>query len=155
FRRERSALRLPFLPPSHLYCRLPVFSLGMAKLSRSNPHAAGPALLAAIRRAGPLPRLLLAGGCLRAFRYSPPFVFAQDQVFLIVNLDFGTGVLTKQDAIPRLHIQGNDFPVLGLLAVAGGDHLTLLRLLFCRVGDDDATLDRFLFFDALDNQAVV
>src|SRR5205809_3631994 len=83
------------------------------------------------------------------------FVLAEDEVLLAVDLDVRAGVLAEEDLVTGLDVEGNLGSVLEDLAVADGDDLALLGLLLGGVGDDDPALDRFLLFDALDDQAVV
>src|SRR6059036_1052422 len=80
---------------------------------------------------------------------------AHDEVLLVVDLDLGARVLPEQDLVPGLHVERDLLAVVADLAVAGGDHLALLRLLLGRVGDDDpALLDLFLL-ETLDQDPIV
>src|SRR5438309_5560786 len=82
-------------------------------------------------------------------------VLSQDQVFLVVDLDFGAGVLADQDAIPLLDVERELLAVLVDLALPDGDDVRLHRFLFRGVGDDDAPLARFTFLDPLHQDSVV
>src|SRR5262249_9001661 len=62
----------------------------------------------------------------------------QDEVLLAVDLDFRSGILAEQDAVARLHIEGNDLAILVYLPFAHGDDPALLGLLLRGVRDDDA-----------------
>src|SRR5262249_26021115 len=79
----------------------------------------------------------------------------QDEVLLAVDLDFRSRVLAEQDAVARLHIEGNDLAILVYLPFAHGDDLALLGLLLRGVRDDDAagTL-LLLLLEPLDDQPV-
>src|SRR5919204_2388181 len=69
------------------------------------------------------------------------FLFADDEEFLVVDLDLISGVLAEENAIAFLHIQRLTLSLFVLLASANGDHLTLLRLLLRSVGNDDAAMN--------------
>src|SRR5207245_4017699 len=71
------------------------------------------------------------------FENGEDVVLAHDQILLVVDLHLGAGVLPEQDLVPGLHIERDLLALVGDLAVAGGDHLTLLALLLGRVRDDD------------------
>src|SRR5439155_25590294 len=62
------------------------------------------------------------------------FVFSHDEVLLAIEFDFLTRILAKQNLIARLDIERDTLAVVPYLAIAGGDHLTPLRLFFRRVG---------------------
>ena len=70
--------------------------------------------------------------------------FLHDQEVLAVDLDLGAGPLAEEDAIARLHIEGDELAALVAGAGADGDDFALLRLFLGGVGDDDAAL-RLLF----------
>ena len=82
-------------------------------------------------------------------------VLAQNQDILAVDLDLGPGVLSEQDLVAHLDVQGELRPVLQDLAVPDGQHLALLGLLLGGVRDDDPSLGRLLLLDAANHQAVV
>jgi len=65
-------------------------------------------------------------------------VFAQDQVVLILQLDFSPGILSKKYPVAFLYFQRHDRTVLERLASSNGDHFAFLRLLLCGVGDNDS-----------------
>ena len=56
------------------------------------------------------------------------FVFAHDEVFLTIELDFLPGVLAEEDEVACLDVERDALAVVLRLAVAGGDDLALLRL---------------------------
>jgi len=82
-------------------------------------------------------------------------VFLHDEEFLAVDLDLCAGILAEQDAIASLDVQREYLAVFVDLALAYGNHFALLRLLFGRVGDDDAATNRFLFLNPPDQNAVM
>jgi hypothetical protein len=82
-------------------------------------------------------------------------VFAQNHVFLIVDLDFRAGVLAEQHAIARLDLERDHLAVLADASRADRDDAALGRLLAGGVRDDDAALLLFLLLDPLDQDAVV
>ena len=65
------------------------------------------------------------------------------------------GVLAEEDRVAFLHVEGDDLAVFLDLALAGGDHLALLRLFLGGVGDDDASDDLFAFLEALHDDPVM
>src|SRR5919109_4631196 len=77
-------------------------------------------------------------------------VLTEDEVLLAVDLDVGSRVLAEEDLVCGLDVERHLGPVLEDLAVADGDHLSLLRLLLGRIGNDDAALDGLLLLDAPD-----
>src|SRR6266487_1294599 len=83
------------------------------------------------------------------------FLLAEDQVLNVVDLDFGAGVLSDEDAIPLLDDQGELLALLVDLALADGDDLRLHRLLLGGVGDEEPPLLSFLGLESLDENAVV
>ena len=85
----------------------------------------------------------------RAFDDAEHFVFAHDEVFLTIELDFLSGVLAEEDEVAGLDVERDALAVVLRLAVAGGDDFALLRLLLGGVGDDDPADFLFAFFDAL------
>src|SRR5580704_7850860 len=97
--------------------------------------------------------LLLAGG-LRGAELRQDFFLAQDQQVFVVNLDFGAAILAKQNPVSNFHVEGNEF---ALFALAGtdGDYFAFLLLFLGGVGNDDAALDAFFFFNSLHDYPVV
>src|SRR5438874_3455833 len=83
------------------------------------------------------------------------FVLAQDEDVLAVEGDVGARVLSEEDLVSHLHVEGDLGAVVEDLAVAGGEHFALLRLLLGRVGDDDPSARGLLLLDAADDQAVM
>src|SRR5881628_2894977 len=51
--------------------------------------------------------ICFAGGC----ENSENFVFAENQVFVVVHFDFSARILSEQNPIPFLHFERNHFPV--------------------------------------------
>src|SRR3954466_12089105 len=80
---------------------------------------------------------LLEGGR-GAFDDCEQVVFLHDQQLVAVDLDGLAAVLAEQDAVANLHVQGDQFTLVGLAARADGQHFTLVGLLGGVVGDDDA-----------------
>src|SRR5262249_59748082 len=62
---------------------------------------------------------------------------AQDEIFLVVDLDLGARILPEEDLVAGLHVEWDLLAVVADLAGSSGDDLTLLRLFLGRVGDDD------------------
>jgi len=61
------------------------------------------------------------------------FLFAQDQISLIIDSDFVTGVFPEQNAVANRHIESTLLPFSNLPAPASY-HFALLRLFFGRSG---------------------
>src|SRR6202158_750520 len=80
--------------------------------------------------------------------------FAKDQQLLVVDGDFRAAVFAEEHAVAGFHVEGDE---LALFALAGADsdYFAFLLLFLGCVRDDDATLDAFLLFNALHNDAVV
>src|SRR5262249_17200805 len=83
------------------------------------------------------------------------FVLAQDQVLLVVDLDFRSGVLADQDAVTLLDVQGQLLPLFVDLSLADGHDFRLHRLLLGRIGDDDSSFANLLLLEPLDEDSVV
>src|SRR5215472_17320587 len=100
------------------------------------------------------PLLARAGSLGRAAQLRQDLLLAKDEVLFIFNLYFRTAVLAKEDTVASLDVERDQ---LALLALAGADSddFALHGLFFRRVRDDDATLDRFLLFNAPHDDAVV
>src|SRR5580704_8202924 len=87
-------------------------------------------------------KLLFAAGSLGcAGQLGQDFIFPKDEIILVVHFDFRAAVLAEQHAVAGLDVEREALPLVVGLACAYGDHFALLRLLFRRVGDDDAALD--------------
>src|SRR3954463_13663696 len=97
----------------------------------------------------------VAGGARAVFDHGQHFVLAHDEVLLTIELDFLAGILAEEDLVARFDIERDSLAVVLGLALAGGNHLALLRFFLGGIGDDDAPHLLFAFFDALDNDAVV
>src|SRR5215813_2496222 len=86
---------------------------------------------------------------------SEHFLFADDQELFAVDLDLVSGVLAEENAIAILHVNGLSFTLVVLLASTNGDHLTLLRLLFRSVGNDDAATNGLRLIETANQNAVM
>src|SRR3954463_8112634 len=77
---------------------------------------------------------------------------AQDQVLLAAHLDLGAAVLRKDHLVALRDIKGNE---LAVLVSAGADleHVAALRLLLCRIRQDDAADRRLFLFEDFDDDA--
>src|SRR4051812_31754084 len=67
-------------------------------------------------------------------------VLTQDQDILAVDADVRTRVLSEQDLVADLHVEGDLGPVLQDLAVSGGEDFAFLGLLLGRIRNDDPAL---------------
>ena len=86
--------------------------------------------------------------------YAEDVVFANERVFLLVQLHFSTAVFADQHAVADLYFERGDFAVVALLAGAKSDDFRLLRFLFSAVRNDDSTADLLFFFEVLDEDTV-
>src|SRR5215467_6059131 len=82
-------------------------------------------------------------------------VFAHDQILGAFDLHGLARVLSEQDAVPDLDVQGPDLAVLEDLALADGHHLALIGLLPGGVGNHDPAGGLVLRVEALHYYAVV
>src|SRR6266705_2878387 len=78
-------------------------------------------------------RLLLCGFC-GAAQFGQDFLFAENEVFLTVQLDFRAAVLPEQNTIAGLDVERDKFALFAL-AGADSDHFAFHRLFFCRIRD--------------------
>src|SRR5215469_8093076 len=81
--------------------------------------------------------------------------FLHDQIFDAIDLDLGAGPFAEQDPVSDLDIDRNELAGFVAATRAHADHLTLLRRLLGRVGNDDSTGGLLLSVDALDDDTVV
>src|SRR5438552_13582549 len=83
------------------------------------------------------------------------FVFAQDEVVLILQLDFGAGILSKKYPVAFLHFQRHDRTVLERLARSNRDDLAFLRLFLRSVGNNDSALHCLLLLNTLNQNSIM
>src|SRR3954470_4608514 len=78
---------------------------------------------------------------------------AQDQEIRAAHLDLGAAVLRKDHLVALRDIKGNE---LAVLVSAGADleHVAALRLLLCRIRQDDPADRRLFLFEDFDDDAV-
>src|SRR5438093_4761819 len=156
-----SSISLATVTPSLVIVGLPNF-LSMTTLRPFGPSVA---FTAAAMMLTPLSSALRASSsnlsCFGMDR-GPPLLengedvfLAHDEVLFVVDLDLGARVLPEQDLVACLHVEGDLLAVVADLAVAGGDHLALLRLFLGWVRDGDPpSLDLFLL-ETLDHDSIV
>src|SRR3954449_10781307 len=82
-------------------------------------------------------------------------IFAHDDVFGAVDGDLAAGILAEQHAVVDTHVEFGQLPVIQPFASAGCHHLTFVRLLLRRIGNDDAIPRGFFLVNAFDYDAVV
>src|SRR5271166_5556886 len=85
---------------------------------------------------------------------SEDVVLAHDQVVLTVDLDLGGPVFGDEDFVADFDVEFDLLAIVVELASADGNDGTFLRLLFRRVGNDDASLLDFLLFERLNQHAI-
>src|ERR1700692_2626770 len=78
------------------------------------------------------------------------FFLAHDQQLFAVQLDLCARILAKQNVVASFYVKREYLAFVVRFAFADGEHLALLRLLFCRVRDDDAADLALTFFNAPD-----
>ena len=71
-------------------------------------------------------------------------VFAHDQVFYALNLDFRAGILAEKDGVSRFDGHGDQLAIFCTLAFAGGDDFALLGFSFALSGRMIPPLGYFL-----------
>ena len=81
--------------------------------------------------------------------------FAHHEQFFAFDLDGLAGVLAEQDAVADLDVEREDLAVVVNLALADGHDFALVGLFGGGVGDHDAGGGLALFFQPLDDDAVV
>ena len=91
---------------------------------------------------------------MRLFDDGENLFFAEKEVDHFVELHFGAGVLADEDLVADLDVEGDLLAVLVEGAGAEGNDLGFLRFLLGGVRDDNAALDFFSLFDALEEDAV-
>jgi chaperonin GroES len=82
-------------------------------------------------------------------------VLRHDEVLFALDRDLVAGVGGEEDAVALLDLEGGALTVVEALPLAQAQHLTLLRLLLGRVGQDDAARRLLLGLEALDHDLVV
>src|SRR5262249_42334640 len=83
------------------------------------------------------------------------FVFAHDEIFVVIQFDIAAGVLAEQDAVAGLDVQRYGGAVLEALAFSDGDDFALLGLFLGGVGDVQAALHLLFLLDPFDHDAVI
>src|SRR5262245_11858456 len=75
-----------------------------------------------------------------ALHHGQDVVLAHDEELLAVDLDFRARVFPEEDLVADLDVERGHFALVVHLALAGRDHLAVLRLLLRRVGDVEPAL---------------
>src|SRR5256714_6444697 len=96
---------------------------------------------------------LLAGDGL--FDHAHDVALFHDQIFDPLDLDLRARPFAEQHAIANLEVDGDDFPGLVAAAWTNGDHLSLRRLLFGGIRNDDSPCGLIVGVDARNDDAVV
>src|SRR6476619_1639574 len=81
--------------------------------------------------------------------------FAHHENLVALDANRGAGVLAEQDLVADLDVDGDKLAVLVLLAGSDGEDFALVGFLGGGIGNDDAGCRLTLFFEALDDHAVV
>src|SRR4029077_7011562 len=96
---------------------------------------------------------LLAGSGL--FDHAHDVALFHDQIFDTVDLDLRARPFAEQHAVANLEVDGDDFPGFIAAAWTDRDHLSLRRLFFGCIRNDDSTCGLVLGVDARNHDAVV
>src|SRR6266481_2096509 len=96
----------------------------------------------------------LRAGPGRLVEDSQDVVLAHDHVLLAVELHLAARVLAEQDLVAGPHFDRGKLALVGVLALADGDYLTLLGFFLSRVRDNDPALGAFLLLDAFDQNPI-
>src|SRR5450631_87187 len=96
---------------------------------------------------------LLSGDGL--FDHAHDVALFHDQIFDTVDLDLSARPFAEQHAVSRFQVDRDELAGLVAAAWTDGDHLSLRRLLFGGVRNDDSTCGLALGFDARNHDAVV
>src|SRR4030095_2147469 len=91
----------------------------------------------------------------RALENSQDLVFAHDQKLFAIDFDFGSAVLSEQNAVASFNVQSLPGTVILVFALTYGHSFTLLELVLGRVGDVDAPAPLLALFDSADNHTVM
>src|SRR3954462_9828939 len=89
------------------------------------------------------------------FNHAHDVALFHDQIFHPVDLDLRARPFAEQHAVANLEVDGSDFPGLIAATWTDGDHLSLRRLLFGGIRNDDSTGGLILGVDARNHYAVV
>src|ERR1044071_308579 len=127
--------------------------------SRARRDSSPYAMCLAICSSPDLELLFAFSLCFRAFggsfNHAKDVVLAHNQVLFVIELDFGSGVLTKQHSVTLFDVQRDAITTVEFLSGSGCYNLALLRFLFCAVRNDDAPTALFAFVDPLDDHAIL
>src|SRR5207249_5727866 len=96
---------------------------------------------------------LLAGDGL--FDHAHDVALFHDQILDSLDLDLRARPFAEQNAVANLEVDGDDFASLIAATGTDGDHLSLGRLLFGSIRNDDSTCALVLGVDARNHDAVV
>src|SRR6266576_4592429 len=91
----------------------------------------------------------------RLIEYAHNVALLHDQVIDAVELNFGAGPFSEQDAIARLQLNRYQVALVIAATRADGDDLAFGRLLLRGIGNDDSACGLVFGIDALDHDAVV
>src|ERR1700730_2224667 len=96
---------------------------------------------------------LLAGNGL--FDHAHDVALFHDQIFDPLDLDLRARPFAEQHAVANFEVDGDDFPGLIAAAWTDGDYLSLRRLLFGGIRNDDSAWRLIVGVDARNYDAVV
>src|SRR5215207_3681955 len=96
---------------------------------------------------------LLAGNGL--FDHAHDVALFHDQIFDPVDLDLRARPFAEQHAVADIEVDRDDFPGFVAATWTNGDHLSLGRLLFGGIRNDNSTCGLILGVDARNHDAVV
>src|ERR1700682_4005641 len=91
----------------------------------------------------------------RLFDHAHDVALFHDQIIDSLDLDLRARPFAEQHTVANLEVDGDDFPGLIAAAWTDGDHLSLRRLLFDGIRNDDSTWGLIVGVDARNHDAVV
>ena len=96
-----------------------------------------------------------AGNRLLALEHTHNVVFTDDEIFFIVDFDFGAGIFAKQHGVNDLDAYRAFLAIVQYLARTDGNDLAADGFFRGGVGNDDAPGAGALLFHAFDNHAIL
>jgi hypothetical protein len=95
------------------------------------------------------------GGEVLGFNDAQNVTLFHDQELFTIDFDLGAGPLAEQHFVTGFDVQCDAFTGITQDTIADSDYFTFLRLLSCRIRDDDPTGSFGGFFNAPNEDAVM
>src|SRR6267154_4387385 len=93
-------------------------------------------------------------GAKRLVEDSEDIVLAHNQMVLAFEHNLAARVLAEENLIARLYFDRDKLALVGVFALADGDDLAFLRLLFGGIRDDYSSLGPLNFLDPFDQNSI-